>query len=164
MTRGGIAVALALLGAPGAAGAQAIGAPVDSGMVVRMTRADTMVRARLLERLEAGMDSVRGCRYVGPPCGALLAPGQMVWLRPADWDHLDVQVGTKSRTGAWIGGVTMSLLLVGGYSALNGFCESDGCRRSPLEVLVGSATLGALLGGGIGAIIGSAFPRFERRF
>ncbi len=134
----------------------------DSGVVIRAWMGDTELRGRLLQPLRPGADSVRYCRFPGPPCDLNPHPSQLGWLRPADLDHLHRQVGTRAVRGAVIGGVGMFALgLIGGLT-LNGLCEFD-CP-SGTEIVLGSIIVGGLTGGSLGALIGSAFPRMERVF
>lgn len=76
-------------------------------------------------------------------------------------DTLWVQ-GRATSTGMVIGGVTG--LVVGILAAVvaPGLCEYD-CDTSGGEV-VGVIVVGAVAGGGLGALIGAAFPKWKRKF
>jgi hypothetical protein len=147
---------------PLAAQAGRLEVPVDSGLVIRLTRGDQMVRGRLLERVVAGTDSARVCRYPGPPCVNPVSPTQLATLSLSAWEHLDVQVGNRAQHGAVLGGIFGGLLTFGLAAFANGFCEAN-CP-SDGEIFFKSMVLGGLVWGGVGAVIGSGFPRFERRF
>ncbi len=135
---------------------------VDSGLVIRLTRGEQMVRGRLLERMVPAADRALVCKYPGPPCIDPISPNQLATLSLADWDHLDVQVGNRAKKGAVLGGIVGALLGIGGASLARGFCE----RTCPSEgeVLFKGVVIGGLFSAGVGAVIGSGFPRFERRF
>jgi len=135
---------------------------VDSGLVIRLTRGEQMVRGRLLQRMEPGTDIARTCRYPGPPCIDPISPTQLATLSLADWEHLDVQVGNRAKKGAVLGGILGALLGIGGASLAQAFCERT-CP-SDAEVLFKGVVIGGLFSAGVGAVIGSGFPRFERRF
>ncbi len=137
-------------------------ATVDSGLVVRAWVGDVETRGRLLAPMHAASDSVLYCRYPGPPCSVPIHSSQLGWFHPDDLDHLDVQIGNRAGKGAWVGGVIGVLLFQLGGAFAQGFCESQ-CP-SDTDVLVGALVRGGLVGGGVGALIGSGFPRFERRF
>ncbi len=137
-------------------------ATVDSGLVVRAWVGDVETRGRLLAPMHGGRDSVLYCRYPGPPCAAPIQAAQLGWFHPDDLDHLDVQIGNRAGKGAWLGGIIgVALAIVGGGYAQS-FCEYQ-CP-SDTEFLIRALVGGGLVGGGIGALIGSGFPRFERRF
>lgn len=70
--------------------------------------------------------------------------------------------GRATSTGLIIGGIVGSAagLLAAAYGAAS--CEYD-CSATGLEY-AGVAALGAAAGAGVGALIGSAFPRWKRRF
>jgi hypothetical protein len=98
-----------------------------------------------------------------------LATEDSVWSVPAaSVDTLWVR-GRSTRSGAVIGAVSGALLL--GAAAL-GFvtactegpsedpCEPRGVRA---QVVLGGAALGALGGGGAGALVGALVPRWRQR-
>lgn len=135
--------------------------PIDSGAVIRAWMGNAQVRGRLLQPLRPGADSVRYCRFPGPPCDIDPDPGQLGWLRPEQLEHLDRQIGTRARRGAWIGGVSGLVFAFVGASLAGAFCEydCDSGRETAFKmgvVVASSASLGAL--------IGSAFPKMERVF
>jgi hypothetical protein len=157
-----LGIAAVLQTEPLAAQAGRLAMPVDSGLVIRLTRGEQMVRGRLLERMAPAADRVIVCKYPGPPCIDPISPTQLATLSIADWDHLDVQVGNRAKKGAILGAVLGGLFTFGAAAALSGFCEYD-CPGDG-EILFKGLVGGGLLWGGIGAVIGSGFPRFERRF
>ncbi len=157
-------VALFLLGmAPAMASAQMPTgmAPIDSGRVVRAWVGDVAVRGRLLAPLDPAADSVRYCRYPGPPCGSAPVPAQVAWLSPGTVTHLEVATGTRAVRGAWIGGITQMLMTMAAVSLADGFDECRSCNRSTTEYLF-AGLVGGAIGAGIGALIGSGFDRMER--
>jgi hypothetical protein len=135
---------------------------VDSGLVIRLTRGEQMVRGRLLQRMAPAADSAHFCRFPGPPCFDPISPNQIATLSLADWEHLDVQVGNRAKKGAVLGGILGGLFTIVAAGYVSAFCDYD-CPGDG-ELLVKSAVLGGLFWGGAGAVIGSGFPRFERRF
>ncbi len=136
---------------------------VDSGLVVRAWLDTAQLRGRLLMPMRATDDSVLYCRFPGVPCDERGVRGDMSWLRLHEIRHLDVQVGTRWKKGAWIGGLSGTLVtfLISGFA--NSFCQARDCPTDT-EVFVISAISGGGFFGALGALIGSAFPRFERRF
>lgn len=161
---GAVLLAIAMVCCPDSISAQSgrLTTAVDSGLVIRVTRGDQMLRGRLLERMAVGADSARYCRYPGPPCVDPISPTQLATLSLVDWDHLDVQVGNRAKKGAVLGAVVGALLGIGGASLAGAFCERS-CP-SDSEVIFKGVVLGGLFSAGVGAVIGSGFPRFERRF
>ena len=137
-------------------------APVDSGKVIRFQAGGVIVRGRLLTAMRPGDDSTKFCRMPGPPCMGQVEPWQVGWVQPSVLEGLEVQVGNHAVKGARIGAVVGILLTFGAYKAVQGFCESQ-CP-SNAEVVVASALVGGLWGGGIGALYGSGSARMERRF
>lgn len=135
--------------------------PVDSGRVIRFQAGGRLTRGRLLTPLTASSDSVAFCRFPGPPCQRPIEPWQVGYVRPADLEHLEAQVGNKVVKGAWIGGVVGAVFSFVGVAITQGFCEYD-CA-SDME-LVFAATVNTAAWASIGALIGSGSPRMERRF
>jgi hypothetical protein len=131
-------------------------------VVVRGFIGSTEIRGRLLAPLRAGADSAQLCRHPGPPCTGRVEPWQVGWLVPSTLDHLDVQVGTRATHGAIIGGLIGTALAVVGAGFATGFCEWD-CPSTG-ELLFRGTAFVVLPSAGIGALIGSGFPRFARRF
>jgi hypothetical protein len=136
-------------------------APIDSGRVIRAWIGDAAVRGRLLAPLDPAADSVRYCRYPGPPCGVRPEPTQVAWLVPSSVNHLEVAVGNRSTRGFWIGGIANFALTLGAISFAQSFCESRACKSSTTELLF-AGLIGGAIGGGIGALIGSGFDTMER--
>jgi hypothetical protein len=76
-----------------------------------------------------------------------LAGVDTVWVRGNHW-----------KTGGLLGLVGLGLPM---GVALSGICESGGhCARA----FIAGAVLGGFVGGSIGALLGSTFPKWERRF
>ena len=157
-----LGIAAVLHTEPVTAQAGRLAMPVDSGLVIRLTRGEQMVRGRLLERMVPAADRALVCKYPGPPCTDPISPTQLATLSLADWDHLDVQVGTRAKSGAVLGSVLGAVFTEGLSAAISGFCEVN-CPGDA-ELLFTSLGVGGRFGGGVGAVIGSGFPRFERRF
>ncbi|MBA2292969.1 MAG: hypothetical protein H0W15_11005 [Gemmatimonadales bacterium] len=135
---------------------------VDSGLVVRAWTDAGQVRGRLLMQLSSDSDSVLYCRFPGPSCEREFIAAQTAWLQLGGVRHLDVQVGNRWKKGAVIGGVfggVIAALAWGGPW----FCEGTSCHRSTGEKVFQSVKSTVIMGA-LGALIGSAFPRFERRF
>ncbi len=135
---------------------------VDSGLVVRAWLDSGHLRGRLLQPMRADADSVRYCRLPGPPCDGAVAARQVAWLPHNQVRHLDVQVGNRWKKGAWIGGISGAIVTFGLGSFAAGLCDYD-CPSGG-TVAATSLVVGGVLFGSLGALIGSAFPRFERRF
>jgi hypothetical protein len=70
--------------------------------------------------------------------------------------------GRATSTGMVIGGVTGLVLGILVAAVAPGYCDYD-CETSGGEV-VGVMVVGAVAGGGLGALIGAAFPKWKRRF
>lgn len=136
--------------------------PVDSGLVVRAWLDSGQLRGRLLMTMRATDDSVRYCRFPGPPCDEPGSRSQPAWLALEELRHLDVQVGNKARRGAVTGGILGGIVSFLLGSLASGFCEYD-CP-SDAEVLVTTLVVGGGTFAALGALIGSSLPRFERRF
>ncbi|MEZ4412129.1 MAG: hypothetical protein R2910_04000 [Gemmatimonadales bacterium] len=76
-------------------------------------------------------------------------------------DTLWVQ-GRATSTGMVIGGVTGLVIGILAAAVAPGLCEYD-CDTSGGEV-VGVMVVGAVAGGGLGALIGAAFPKWKRKY
>ncbi len=138
--------------------------PVDSGKLVRMHTASQIITGRLTARFGTSDDSLRYCRYPGPPCAGqedsvamrTIAAGQVQWL--------EVSNGTRWRKGATIGGLVGAAL--GGISTsfLISFCETSDCRSKSYRnrVVALGVLSGALTSGALGAIWGAGFPRWPK--
>lgn len=136
---------------------------VDSGLVVRAWLDSGQLRGRLLQPMHAGADSVGYCRFPGPPCDGAFAASQAAWLHLDRVQHLDVQVGNRWKKGAWIGGISGALFGVLAAGLATSFCDNS-CHVSRGEATLYGLVAGGAMHGVIGALIGSTFPRFERRF
>lgn len=158
----GMALLLCAVAWPVAAQVPASMSAVDSGLVVRAWLDSGQLRGRLLQAMRADADSVRYCRFPGPPCDGAFAASQVAWLPHDQVRHLDVQVGNRWKKGAWIGGIsgTIVTFALAGFAA--SFCDFD-CP-SDGRLAATSLVVGGVMFGSLGALIGSAFPRFERRF
>ncbi len=113
-------------------------------------------------QLRSSSDSVLYCRFPGPSCEREFIAAQTAWLRLSGVRHLDVQVGTRIKKGAVIGGVFGGLIGALAWGGPWG-CEGTSCRTTTGENVFAAVKSTVILGA-VGALIGSAFPRFERRF
>lgn len=124
-------------------------ATLDSGAVVRLTWSDgTRERARLLAPLTASASEVRFCRYPAPTCGVPGPNPEQTRLR-ADVVQIEARCGGRSGRGAGIGAaIGLGLGVIAYLGAVRYDVESD-----DIALLM---PLGALEGGAIGALIGTA--------
>lgn len=131
-----------------------VGGTIDSGRVVRLETLDgTRWRGTLLAPVDPGSIAYRFCTYparrpcVGPRdrYATLIAADQV--------QSLDVR--ERSR---WPEGMPLGALLgvVGGIGACEGLIHASDCRG--VKVIAGSA----LVGGTVGALVGSAFGVWRR--
>ena len=135
--------------------------PVDSGLVIRAWLDSGQMRGRLLMPMRATDDSVRYCALPGRPCRGD-ATDVTGWLHLASIRHLDVQAGTRWKKGAVWGGV-LGLLVSAMAIEINEMCETAYCANSRSEN-TRRMILGPSIGAAVGAVIGSGFPRFGRRY
>ena len=144
-----ISVALVtMLHAPADSVQPCASATLDSGAVVRLTWRDgTRERARLLAPLNAGATEVRFCRYPAPTCGVPGPnPGQ-ARVR-ADLVQIEARCGGRSGRGAGIGAaIGLGLGVIAYIGAAQFDVSGDIALLMPL---------GALEGGAVGALIGTA--------
>lgn len=139
------------------------GSPVDSGKAVRMHTATGIITGRLTARFHQTDDTLRYCRYPGPPCLGTEDSVAMRTIAAATLQRLEVSPGSHWRRGAVIGGVFGAIM--GGVSTafLISFCEGSECgskRSRDLAVVLGGLS-GGLTFGALGALWGSAFPRWH---
>lgn len=139
-------VALCLLLVPGVVDAQQA-TSIDSGIVVRMHRADAAtIRGRLFTPFQPGNTALVYCRYPAAPC---LNAAATESLAVSAIMHLDVAQGSHWKRGALIGGAVGAVL--GGLviAFANGLCDTSSCRSD--------AKLAALVPLGMGVGLGAAF-------
>jgi hypothetical protein len=140
----------------------ALPSSVDSGRMVRMHTATGMIQGRLTTPFRATDPTLTYCRYPGPPC---VGPEDSLAIRTISVSaltRLEQSPGSHWRRGAIIGGafgaiaggLTMSFLLA--------MCEYD-CPNQKAPLIVLGGLVNGVAFGGIGALWGSAFPRWEVR-
>lgn len=128
----------------------------DSGTLVRMHTAAGPVVGRLTAGLTATDSVVRFCAYPGPPCdrqGGL--EGRRALSRDAI-SRIELSQGNHGKRGAVIGGVFGALIGGGLGSFAAAMCS---CRSQAVGVVTGGVATG-LVFAGIGATLGSGFPRW----
>ncbi len=160
-----IVVAAVLLGSAPTASAQqpALPAPVDSGKMVRMYTATTMIEGRLLAPYGKHDSALYYCRFPGRPCLGIEDSAAMRTIPVSDLRRLDVSTGSHWRRGALIGGVLGAAMGVLGTAFLVSMCDTADCASNrDTIVLLGGISSGLTIGA-LGALWGSAFPRWESR-
>jgi hypothetical protein len=160
-----IVVAAFLLGSAFTASAQqpALPSAVDSGKLVRMHTATTMLEGRLLSRY-AGTDStLQYCRFPGRPCLGIEDSAAMRRIPVRDLQRLEVSPGSHWRRGAVIGGVFGTV--AGGLSTafVVALCESRSCGDNRTALIALGGISSGLTFAALGALWGSAFPRWDSR-
>jgi hypothetical protein len=142
-----------------AAQGRLVRATVDSGTLIRMhPDSGPYLRGRLIAPLTPTSALVHVCRYPAPPCTPESDTSAFQQIPTSSLARIDLQEGTTWVNGAIIGGGVGGLLgaFIGGFGA--SMCEqSDGCGVSAL----GIGLVGMVAGGGVGAVIGTAFPRWR---
>jgi hypothetical protein len=140
--------------------ALAQGAPltqlVDSGAVVRLTWRERPTRVgRLLAPLGPTSDSVRYCRYPGPPCSSRSSSG--VEFGPTDeLMKLEIPRGSHATQGALIGaGIGAAVLGIGRLA----LADQDSPAPWTGQRVAGAITVVAL-SAGVGALIGRRSVRW----
>jgi len=127
--------------------------------VIRFHARSGIITGRLTARLSPGDSLARYCVYHGPPCDM---GGMPVGLRTISLDsvlRLEVARGSRWRRGGIIGGVIGAAAGGGFGSFAAGMCEGSDCPGQTSGIVLGGV-FGALFFGSIGALIGSAFPRW----
>ena len=157
-----ILTAALLLGAASAASSQtaALPAAVDSGRMVRMHTATGMVQGRLVSPFRPTDATLSYCRYPGPPCVGRDDSLAVRIISVSALTRLELSPGSHWRRGAIIGGAVGAVLGGLAMSFALGMCERD-CptQKAPLIILGG--IVNAVAFGGVGALWGSAFSRWE---
>ena len=128
---------------------------VDSGKLVRMHTTHSLVLGRLTSRFQQSDATLHYCRYPGPPCLGIEDSAAIRTMPTTALLRLEVPRGSQWRRGALIGGV---FGLGTGYLPARGFACAE-CSPSPTAVL--GAFVNGFMWGGIGALVGSAFPRWS---
>ncbi len=162
MSRSGIFLALFAL-APARLAAQDTLAPVtiDSGKMVRMHLAHSVVIGRLTSRFQRTDAALQYCRYPGPPCLGAEDSAAVRTMPVATVLRLEVSQGSLWGRGAIIGGVLGAV--TGGFATayLLSFRECMRCE-SKTPIIVAGAISNGLFWGGLGALWGSAFPKWNK--
>ena len=154
-----IAIIGVLIAAAATASAQVPLTPtaVDSGQLVRIHTAHSVVLGRLTSRFQVADAALHYCRYPGPPCLGINDSAAVRTMPTTALLRLEVPRGSHWRRGALVGGV----FGVGtGYLLLRGFGCAD-CSPVSTPRAVAGVVLSGLMWGGIGALVGSAFPRWS---
>lgn len=135
-------------------------APIDSGAYVRARIARGSVTGRLLVRYTPGDPTLTLCRaYPGSACRNVPDDPDRRTLASRDVLRLEVQRGTHARTGAIFGGAVG--VVSGGFLGwiVGMVCDAADCRSVFVSTLEGGV-IGGLFFGGLGALVGMAFPRW----
>lgn len=163
MSRAGVFLALCAL-APVGLAAQDTLVPVtiDSGKMVRMHTSHSVVIGRLTSRFQRTDAALHYCRYPGPPCSGIEDSTAMRTMPAATVLRLEVSQGSLWGRGALIGGGLGAV--TGGFAIafLLSFRECTRCE-SKTPIIVAGAISNGLFWGGLGAVWGSAFPKWNKK-
>ncbi len=134
---------------------------VDSGKMVRMHLAHSVVIGRLTTRFQRSDAELHYCRYPGPPCLGIEDSAAVRTVPAANLLRIEVSQGSLWHRGAVIGGVLGAV--TGGFATafLLSFRECIKCDPETPIIVVGAISNG-LFWGGLGALWGSAFPRWDK--
>lgn len=134
---------------------------IDSGKMVRMHTTHSIVLGRLTARFQNTDAALHYCRYPGPPCLGAEDSAAVRTMPVATVLRLEVSQGSAWRRGAVIGGVLGAV--TGGLATayVLGFRECTRCE-SKTPIIVAGAISNGLFWGGLGALWGSAFPRWSK--
>ncbi len=135
---------------------------VDSGKMVRMYTSTSRITGRLTARFQSTDTVLHYCRYPGPPCLGIEDSSARRALSTATLLRLEVSRGSQWRRGAIIGGVLGAATGAVATSFLLGFRECIRCSPKTPIVVAGAISSG-LFWGGLGALWGSAFPKWDAR-
>ncbi len=143
--------------APAGLPAQDTLAPVtiDSGKLVRMHTTHSIVIGRLTARFLNTDAALRYCRYPGPPCLGIEDSAAMRTMPAPTVLRLDVSRGSQWPRGALIGGVLGG---VGGALMTGAACSECSFKTGDFILL---GIVNGIFWGGVGALVGSAFPRWS---
>ncbi len=139
---------------------------LDSGRAVRIVTDSARITGRLVAPFAPGDAALRLCRYPGGPCDAGAPRDMQLRVAALQVRHLDVGGGTHWRRGAVFGALAGVAIGAGAASLAHASCDaSDAAHRcaSTGGVVVVAAASG-VMAGALGALIGSAFPRWRRIF
>ncbi len=141
-----------------AAQGKLVRASVDSGTLIRMyPTTGPYLRGRLIHPLTSTTAVIEVCRYPAVPCDAKSDSSAYQQVPTASLSRVEVQRGTRWRTGAFIGGVVGAMLGMISAGLANSMCEeADGCAST-----MGAALIGATAAGAFGALIGSSQPAWS---
>lgn len=153
---------IALLGTAATASAQQppLPAAVDSGRMVRMHTAAGMVQGRLVSPFRPTDATLSYCRYPGPPCVGREDSVAVRTISVSALTRLEQSPGSHWRRGAIIGGAVGAVLGGLAMSFALGMCERD-CPKQKAPLIVLGGMVNAVAFGGVGALWGSAFSRWE---
>ncbi|MBK7596329.1 MAG: hypothetical protein IPJ11_14080 [Gemmatimonadetes bacterium] len=160
-----LVVVAILLGGAFTASAQQppLPASVDSGKMVRMYTATTMLEGRLLAPYGMGDSALHYCRFPGRPCLGIEDSAAMRTIPVSDLRRLDVSTGSHWRRGALIGGVLGAAMGVLGTAFLVSMCDTADCAANRDTIVILGGISCGLTFGALGALWGSAFPRWDSR-
>jgi|CXWL01.1.fsa_nt_gi hypothetical protein len=156
---------LVLLGLAPTASAQqpALPTSVDSGKMVRMYTATTMIQGRLLAPFGRNDSALRYCRFPGRPCVGIEDSAAMRTIPVTALRRLDVSNGSHWRRGALIGGVIGAAMGVVGTAFVVSMCDTSDCASHRNTIVMLGGISSGLTFGALGALWGSAFPRWDSR-
>ncbi len=128
---------------------------LDSATVVRLHFANNgVVAGRLLAPFGPASSSLRYCSVLA---AAACGPGQGTVVVPAAVSRLEVQTGTRAGRGFLIGTAVLSLVVVPVVYIGGSFTQGE--TRGSL--LAKGLVLSAIVGGGLGALIGHTKPTWS---
>lgn len=115
-------------------------------------------RGRLLETFTASDSTLHICSYPAPPCTSPTQVSAMQRISTASLAGLEVQHGNHLAEGAIIGGLIAGTVfgLLGGIA--HSLCESSNCGPST----PGYITIGLVVGGMFGGLIGATSPKWTQ--
>lgn len=129
---------------------------IDSGKLVRMRTTNSVAIGRLTSPYQRTDAILHYCRYPGPPCVGIEDSAAVRTMSAATLLRLEVSQGSQWRRGALIGGVLGAV--TGAYVATMIPCTKCSSKSEGVVLL---GVFNGLLWGGIGAVVGSAFPRWS---
>ncbi len=136
---------------------------VDSGKMVRMYTSTSRITGRLTARFQGTDTVLHYCRYPGPPCLGVEDSSAIRALSAATLLRLEVSRGSQWRRGAIIGGVLGAATGAIVTSFLLSFRECYPRCSPKTPIVVAGAISNGLFWGGLGALWGSAFPKWDAR-
>lgn len=128
---------------------------IDSGKLVRMHTTNSVVLGRLTARYQRPDAILHYCRYPGPPCLGIDDSAAVRTIPAATLLRLEVSQGSQWPRGALIGGVLGG---VGGALFTGAACSECSFKTGDFILL---GIINGIFWGGVGALVGSAFPRWS---